>query len=71
MAYSAIWLQKDGAESTQRCNRAKQVQVHRPEAQKHLWAGMAMAHGAAVAELCSIFMLSTDFSAGVCFQKDS
>lgn len=71
MAYSAIWLQKGGAESAERCNGAKQAQVQRPEAQKHLWAGMATAHGAAIAGLCSIFMLSTDLSAGVYFQKDS
>lgn len=30
---------------------------------------MSMAHGAAVAGLCSVFMLSTDFSAGSAFRK--
>ncbi|RLV90950.1 hypothetical protein DV515_00014293 [Chloebia gouldiae] len=67
---TCLCIEKGGAESTERCNGAKQVQVQRPEAQKHLWAGMAMAHGAAVAGLWSIFMLNTDFSAGVCFQND-
>lgn len=64
-----IWLQKSGAESTERCSGAKQAQCID---QRHRnTCGMSMAHGAAVAGLCSVFMLSTDFSAGVCFQKDS
>ena len=64
-----IQLQKGGAESTKRCNRAEQAEVHRTDLQKHLRAGMSMAHRAAVAGLCSVFMLGTDFSAGFCFQE--
>lgn len=67
----SIQLQKGGAESTKRCNRTEQAEVHGTDSRKHLWTGTSVAHRAALAGLCSVFLLGTGLSAGLCFQEGS